>query len=437
GTVVYGLSKEDVVRTVEEYEPDIVGLSWIFTTLDGVLQPLAESIKAASPHTALVFGGTHATVMAEQLVREPFVDYVIRGEGDYAFLRLVEYLEQKRPIEEVNNLTWLENGRVRSTPQEFIQDLDELPLPARHLLDMEGYLRIGRMQGLFKKGARATTLITSRGCPARCVFCSIHSVWGRRFRAHSTERVLEEMHELHDKYGIRHLLFEDDNLTFDRKRAEAIFQGMIEREFRFSWTTPNGVAMWRLDDHLLELMRDSGCYWLSLGLESGDPETLSKVIRKPLRFDRVEGITRACKRLGIRTTALFVLGLPGETLESMRRSMKYAEDMDVDSIAISVATPYPGTPLYKICEENGYLVEDFQMGKLMTRIGQIRTPEFGPEDIQNLVNRTLLRRALKHPAGTLRRIFDKFRASPATTLGFVVKRAASGILNRSPSRGCN
>ncbi|MBN1813533.1 MAG: cobalamin-dependent protein [Anaerolineae bacterium] len=426
--IVYGLSIKHLLHIIGEYQPDVIGISCVFSTLDGIVKNLAKCIKREFPKTVIVLGGTHATVMAEQLVCEPFIDYVVRGEGDYAFPKLVEHLEQKRPVETVDNLTWLDNGQIHSTPQEFVQDIDKLPLPARHLLNMEGYIRIGHLQGLTKKGARATTLITSRGCPAKCVFCSIHAVWGRKFRAHSPEYVLNEMQQLRDEYGIEHLVFEDDNLTLDRARAEAIFRSMMDRNF-FSWTAPNGVALWTLDDSLLTLMRDSGCYWLNLGVESGDPETLREIIHKPLQLSKIDQVVGACKRLKIPTTAFFVIGLPGETIQSMKRSMRYAENLDVDSLCISVATPYPGTSLYGICEQEGFLIEGFRLDNLMTKIGQIRTPEFGPEDIQNILSKTLIRHSLKHPFGALRRITDRFRASPTATASFIAKRIVSALLN--------
>ena len=422
GTVIYGMPIADLIDIIGEYKPNVVGISCMFSTLDSIVKKLSENIKKKFPEIIIVLGGTHATVMAEQLIRKPFIDYIVRGEGEYSFQELIEHLEKKRQIETVSNLTWLDNGEIRCTPQKFIQDIDKLPFPARHLLNMEGYIKIGHMQGLTRKGVRATTLITSRGCPAKCIFCSIHAVWGNKFRAHSQEYTLNEMQHLRKKYRIEHLLFQDDNLTLDKTRAEAIFKGMINRKLNFSWTAPNGIAVWALNDSLLALIRDSGCYRLTLGVESGDPATLRKIIRKPLRLNKVGQIVKTCSKLKIHTTAFFVIGLPGETMQSMKRSMRYAENLNVGSLCISIATPYPGTPLYEICKREGYLVQDFQLEKLMTQIGQIRTPEFSPEEVEDLLNKTLIRHSLKHPLGVLRRIAEKFKAAPKETFFYIVKR---------------
>ncbi|HDH05320.1 MAG TPA: radical SAM protein [Nitrospirae bacterium] len=430
GIRTYGLSKREIIHIIEEYQPSVIGISAIFSTLDSIIRELSRDIKETFPEVKIVVGGTHATVMAEELICEPSIDYVIRGEGEYAFLGLVEYLEMKRQIDEVNNLTWKENGEIRSTPQQFIEDIDQLPRPARHLLNIEGYIKIGRMHGSPEKGVRAATLITSRGCPAKCIFCSIHSVWGRTFRGHSPEYVLNEMQELREQYKINHLLFEDDNLTFDRNRAVSIFQGMIDRKYNFSWTTPNGVAVWALNDYLLKLIKESGCCWLTLAVESGDPETLAKIIKKPLRLDKVILIVKTCRKLKIHTNAFFVIGLPGETMESIQRSMTFAEDLDVDSIIISIAAPYPGTSLYEQCKEKGYFVEDFQITNLSPRIGQIKTTEFSPKDLVDIVNRTFMRRVFKHPIGTLRRVYGKFKVAPMTTFSLVTKKFILGIVSQ-------
>lgn len=427
GTMIYGMPIPQLINFIGECKPNVIGISCMFSILDSIVKEISRDIKGKFPEMTIVLGGTHATVMADQLIREPFIDYIVRGEGEYAFLQLIEYLDNKRKIDTVRNLTWIENSKIRTTPQDFIQDIDQLPLPARHLLNLEKYIRIGHRDGLTKKGVRTTTLITSRGCPARCIFCSIHSVWGYKFRPHSQEFTLNEIRHLQEQYGIEHLIFQDDNLTLDKNRAEAIFTGMIESKRHLSWTAPNGIAIWALDDNLLGLIKKSRCYRLVLAVESGDPVTLKEIIHKPLQLEKVNQIIKTCKDLKIPTTAFFVIGLPGETIQSMKRSMRYAENLGVGSLSISIASPYPGTPLYEICKREGYLIEDFQIDKLTTRIGQIRTSDFSPEDVEKLLNATLLRHGLKHPLSVLRRIVEQFKADPRETFFSIIKRISQAI----------
>jgi len=424
-TVLYGLPKTEILRRATDFSPELVGISCPFSNLHNVVLELCRDLKHRLPNATIVLGGTHATVLAEELVLDANVDFVVRGEGEIAVSNLIEHLEGKLSLEQVSGLVWERDGEVQSIPQEFISDIDKLSFPARRLLNMEGYKRIGFLQGVTKPGTSATTMITSRGCPALCVFCSIHSVWGRKFRAHSAEHVLEELQHLREEFGIKHIVFEDDNITFDRERARKIFQGMIERNYRFTWSAPNGVAVWCLDEDLLKLMFESGCSVLHLGIESGDPETLKNIIHKPLRLEKVVEIINLCRRIGIQTHAFFVIGLPGETMDAMMRSMKFAESLDVDRISVAIATPYPGTELYEICRTEGYIPEPLDMSKLMTRVGQITTPEFSPPDVEALASSTYLRFAIRHPLRTVKRFGERFLLDPKETSEFVIRRLAS------------
>ena len=433
GLIAYGLAPEEIVSAVLDYQPSVVGISCLFTVCAPIVERLSELIKEHFPSVKIVLGGTHPTVCAEDLIQKDYVDFVVRGEGEHAFLELLNHLqgtsETSRSFREVCNLTYRESGRIVSTPQQFIRNLDELPTPARHLLNMEFYIEKGLMQGLADRGSRATTMITSRGCPARCVFCSIHSVWGYRYRAHSPNYVLDEVAEIKRLYGVSQIIFEDDNLTLNRRRAEEIFRGMKERKLDLHWTTPNGVALWALNESLLRMMKEAGCVWLTVAFESGDQETLKNIIRKPLNLVKAAELVNICRKIRLPTTAFFVIGFPGETNESMKRSMRFAEDLPVDSISVMIATPYPGTELMNICVQGGYLAKEYQRDKLHVRVGQIVTPDFQPRDVELLASRTMLRRALKHPFGTLRRLWRKFYRSPSDTLRFILTRVREAVLH--------
>lgn len=425
GATVYGLPKKEILEKIMSCRPHVLGIACVFSTLHQIVLDLCRSIKAVFPQVKIVLGGTHATVWAKEILENSNVDYIVQGEGENSMLGLIEHLEGERAIENVNGLCWKKSGKIMMNPQVFIANIDELPLPARHLLPMERYSKIGMLQGITQRGVSATTVITSRGCPASCVFCSIHAVWGHKFRAHSAGYVLNELRSLQRDFGISHIVFEDDNITFDRKRAFEIFSGMVDGNMRLSWSAPNGVAVWCLDEVLLRVIRESGCRVLYLAFESGDQETLKNIIHKPLSLEKSLEIIEACRRLKIRTQAFFVIGFPGETKEAMKRSMRLAERLSVDRISIAIATPYPGTELYEICKREGYLTEDFDVVKLMTRVGQIRTGEFGPKDVERLASLTYIHFALRHPLKTLRRLVERLQVDPWQTASFIVKRLVS------------
>lgn len=420
---IYGLRNEEIIKRIKDFGPQVIGISCVFSTLHNIVIALSTSIKEAFPEIKIVLGGTHATVFAEELIVNPAVDFIIKGEGEYAMAGLLDYLSGRISLEEVDNLVWKHGGLIKSNPQKFIQDIDKLPFPARHLLNMAAYKKIGLLQGLTRPGVSATTVITSRGCPASCIFCSIHSVWGHKFRAHSADYVLNELEYLKDGFGIKHVLFEDDNLTYDKRRAESIFSGIIKRKFEFTWTAPNGIAVWCLDEVLLKLIKNSGCSNLFLAIESGDPETLKNIIHKPLSLEKTTEVIEICYRLGIRTQAFFVVGLPGETMSSMHKSMAFAKRLNVDRISIAIATPYPGTKLYDICKENGYLNKNFNVTKLITRTGQIHTSEFCAFDVEKLVSITYLGFSVFHPIKTIKRLIERIQADWRQTLYFIFRRS--------------
>lgn len=423
GGIGYGASPEALIEEMESFAPDLVGISCIFTISSQISIDVAKVIKERFPQTPIVFGGTHATVNSHSMAAVPGVDYVVRGEGEDAVVQLADHLAGDRDICEVSGLTYRVAGEIKENKQQFIQDLDKLPRPARDLLDMETYFSIGRMQGMSPgMRKRITPMITSRGCPAQCIFCAIHAVWGRKFRAHSAAYVIEEISELRDKWGVEHLLFEDDNLTFDKDRAVSIFQGLLDTDIHMTWDTPNGVALWRLDEKVIRLMKQTGCQLMSVAIESGDQETLYNIIKKPLNLKKAEKVILAARDIKLRTSAFFVVGFPGETMERIKKSLDYAVSIPTDSIALMIATPYVGTRLYEQCKENGYLVEDFDPYNLYPRKGQIITDEFTPDELDKLVSQTHLRRAFRFPLNTMRRVYEKFSGDKRSFLEFIYRR---------------
>jgi magnesium-protoporphyrin IX monomethyl ester (oxidative) cyclase len=284
---------------------------------------------------------------------------------------------------------------------------------------MDKYFAINRPHGTVAHRSPNTSLITSRGCPARCVFCSIHTVWGRKFRARSPENVLGELELLVRDYGVREVHFEDDNLTFDRARAKAIWNGMIERKLDLAWAAPNGLATYTLDEELLELMRASGCYRLHLAVESGDPDVLRDIIHKPLRLDMVTRVVSAARRLGLAVDAFFVVGFPGETLAQIRRTFAFARSLDVDSASLFIATPYPGTELEAICRAEGYLPPETSFDALRVRRGSISTSEFTGAELERMVTRELLWQKLRlvtRPSVFVERVVARAWRDPRWTL---------------------
>jgi magnesium-protoporphyrin IX monomethyl ester (oxidative) cyclase len=296
----------------------------------------------------------------------------------------MEYLNERYKIEDIDGIAYRRNGDVVvQQKQHFILDLDSLPYPARDLLHIEKYYKFPAHGD--KITERYASLLSSRGCIANCIFCSVRNLWGKDFRMRSASNVLDEITLLTEKYEIKEIHFEDDNLTANKKRAYEIFNGIIERNLNIYWCLANGIALYTLNEDLLEVMKKSGCYSLGLAIESGSQEVLNKIIKKPLNLKKVKPLIKKIKELQIRTSAFFIIGFPGETKEQIYQTLNFASEIEVDYVVFYIATPFPGTQLYEIAlRENVLISDNFDFSDLRWSKGNIITKEFTPEELEKI-----------------------------------------------------
>jgi len=385
----YGLSVEEIVKRVEEFGADVVGVSCLFSSQFLVVRDIVNEVKRRFPEVITVIGGTHPSFLPEDSFgRIEGLDFVVLHEGEESFLRLLDSLVRGYGWEEIDGLAWREDGGVRvNEKRSWIRDLDDLPFPARDLLPMERYFEINIPFMFFSRSSRNISFITSRGCPYRCRFCSSCYHWGRRIRYRSVESVLEELEELVVRYGIEEVKFEDDNLMANVGRAKEIFRGMIDRGLKLHWNMPNGVMIKALDDdELLGLMRDSGCYEVILAFESGDQYVVDHIIRKPLDLEKARGIVRKVKGYGIDAHAFFIVGFPGERMEQIERTFEYARSLDLDKAYFFIFNPLPGSELYDECIEKGLFKQEDLYIENYSMMG-ITTEEFEPSILRRLIHK--------------------------------------------------
>jgi radical SAM superfamily enzyme YgiQ (UPF0313 family) len=195
--------------------------------------------------------------------------------------------------------------------------------------------------------------------------------------------VLKEIEFLIETYGIKELLIEDDNFTFNKERTIKILDGIIEKKWDISWTTPNGIAIFALDANVLEKIKKSGCNSITLAIESGSQRVLTQIIKKPLKISKVEEVVKEAKRVGLKTKAFFMLGIPGETKEEMDQTLDLARKVGVDWSGFSITTPLPGTELNDICIENNYVDANMNSNEIQFSSGRIHTEEFDEEYVNN------------------------------------------------------
>lgn len=371
-----GLEYEAISGRIPK-DTGIIGITAPFTNHAIIVRELSAILKRDHPDATIVLGGIYPSTLPKKALTEG-VDYVVKGEGEIPLERLAKGDDPR----DTKGVWFRDNSGVvvDGGTADMVEDLDNIPHPARHLLPMEKYFRLS---GRGRVGERAATVFTTRGCPFDCTFCSIHPVYGRKWRARSPENVLDEIRQLKENYSIEHIEFEDDNLTLDIRRAEAIFDGMLGMGLK--WSCSNGLRVDKLDERLLVKMKDAGCAALHLAIEHGDPEML-KIMDKKLSLSKIKEVTDICFRLGIPTVGFFIFCHPGETRKRFNRGLKFAKYLKkrgMSGVGVHLAQAYPGTRLFKMCEENGWLVHKDTEDRLhFPGDIYIETPDFDAEEVE-------------------------------------------------------
>lgn len=403
-----GLGWAEIKDRIKKSNPDIVGISCSYTSQYAYCVKLASLVKEVNNKTVNVIGGAHPSAMPKEVLENPHIDFVILGEGEHTFTSLIKSLEYKKNIANINGIGYKKGSHILiNKKKDYIQDLDKLPFPARHLFNVEKYFKYGKEHAFYSKAKPSTTLITSRGCTGKCVYCSVHSVFGSVWRARSPSNVEKELEYLKEKYHIKEVHFEDDNLTLDRKRMITICNEMIQKELQLSWTTPNGVSINHLDEELIVKMKQSGCYRLFIGVESGSPRVLEKVIKKDLSLKKTEEIIRLLKKYDISVVGFFIMGLPGESKEDIKKTLRFITSNDFYDISVAIASPYPGTELYMKCKKEG-LIKNNDFSKFNPYHAVISIKELDCKELSKLRNEACLRFQLsKMSKNPLRFFTDK------------------------------
>lgn len=335
----------------------IVGITSTTPTFNSALK-YARMIKSRFPDAFVILGGVHATFKPYDAIKNDFVDAVCVGEGEYTLAEVAERIENERTLEGVRGLIWKENGRiVDNGPREPIMDLDSLPFPAYDLMPIEKYTVLGHKLQHFP-------MITSRGCPFACRYCSSSLFMGRRFRARNAKNVVDEIEWLVEEFDARHIAFGDDTFTLSKRRVIEICDEIKRRGLDVDWSCSSRVDT--INEELLKKMREAGCSAIYYGVESASPDVL-KYYRKRIDLDKVKRAVEMTKRAGIATICSFIIGAPYERKEDMKKTLKFALKLDPDYAQFSVLTPYPGTEIYEEAKQKGLLLsenfDDYTAGK--------------------------------------------------------------------------
>jgi len=419
-----GLTNKEIAARIRHLSPDVVGITISFSGWWKPAYEVASIAKNIDKDVITVLSGLHPSARTADCLKHPNIDFVVIGEPEETMFELVDVLEQDnlKDLKNVSGIAFVkDDGTIFTEPRPPIRDLDSLPFPARHLLPMDKYFAAveeNHLRGEISKPW--TTMLTSRGCPHNCVFCSVHIVMGRKWRGRSAENVVDEIEQLVHNYHIKQIDFGDDNMTLDKKRMESICDLIVKRGLDIEWFTPNGVRADTLDEELLTKMKASGCKKIRIAPESGVQRVVNQIVKKNLDLEDVEKALVLSKKVGIKVGCFFVIGLIGEKKEDIEETIIYAhklKKMGADAFYFSYATPLYGTELYEQAKRGGFLRDVFSDEALAEAQPLIETPEFTAEDLRelctraNLVNATFtrdkLKKAIRDPKKAIKILFRK------------------------------
>ena len=415
---IIGMSPRQIRDEIKKQNPDVVGISNPFTSQVENATKICDIAKGVNPKIPTVVGGPHVSAVPSQFLQEVAnADIVVIGEGEYAMLDTVNHLQNRKKLNSVLGIAFRDGKNILQTPpRPFLKNLDELPYPAYRLVNMEQYLEPKKIEYRSFQD-RAISMVTSRGCPFNCCFCSVHLHMGQPFRAHSPHYVINHIEHVVKKFRVKTIFFEDDNLTLDTKRFETICDKIIQRGINVKWETPNGVRADCLNPTLLKKMKKSGCQSLFFGIESGDQDILYNVIGKSLDLLKVIDVAKTCKEIGLKTGAFYIIGFPGEKKEEMLKTIEFALRLRVDfdvGMHLFVATPSIGTRLYQECKQKGYIKENltprsFAEARQAQGLPLIETADFTASEVKEIASSAIKRYKhlsllshIKNPGKTLR-----------------------------------
>jgi len=345
-----------IKKEIKNFNPDIVGISATTQHIREALT-IAKISKKINPDCPTILGGTHPTFRSKELLeKNPYVDIIVRGEGEETFVELLENIG-KKDLRGVKGISFKIDGKViENENRKLIEDIDSIPFPAYHLFSMDKYRTTLRDMGIFgEPGQRYGAVLTSRGCPFNCIFCTNTLIGGKKWRGRSPENVIEEIKLLKDKYKCGVIEFLDSTFTIDKKRAIRICQLINEEGIDIKLLVQTRVDLF--DEDIALALKKAGCVMILFGFESGVQKTLD-YLNKGFKLEDSERAVKIAKAAGFHPAGFFIVGVPGETKIMVDKTIAFAKKLDLKYTGFTLFTPYPGTKVYDFAKENNLLLTE-------------------------------------------------------------------------------
>lgn len=347
---VLKLGVSGILDVIKKKRFDIVGISCLTPSAPTAFS-IAASIKKYNNRILTVLGNIHATIFAEDILRNEAVDVVVHGEGEHTILELIDAVKENKDFTQIKGVSFKQDGRiVRTPPRELIENLDELPYPAWHLFPYKQYGFLPFVDT--KRHTLSVSISGSRGCLYHCSFCSLPN--SSKYRQRDPKRIVDEIEYLISKYYVRQIGFVDPMFPFYKKQGLEFCEEMVRRKLndKIAWLCETRVDV--VDKELLRAMKAAGCRRIIYGIESGVEELLNNVVKR-FNLEDIRRAIRNTKEVGILTTGLFMIGLPGETREMTQKTINFAKELNVDFAKFAITVPYPGSQLYDSLTKSGKL----------------------------------------------------------------------------------
>jgi len=338
------ISYQKTISQIIQAQPDVLVVQDTTPTIYSDIN-LVKKVKEELPQTKVVFMGLHSTVRPQDVLG-PYVDFAIQNEPEYTLAEFVQSLVDNSSVEDIKGLSYRQGTQVKNNPlRDLPKDIGEIPFPARELL--QNHLYVNPMTG-----KPFTILKTSRGCPYKCTYCTAVPYNGAAWRSRSAESILSEIQEVVKKYHVTDFLFHSDTFNLDKNLVIELCRRINEENLKITWMSNCRVD--RFDEPIARAMKESGAQIVAFGVESGSQKMLNNM-KKGATLEQAEKALETCKKVGLKAITYFVLGLPGETHETIDATIRFAIKLDAHIAQFFIATPFPGTEFYNMAKENGWL----------------------------------------------------------------------------------
>ena len=404
--VMIGQTDDKIGKVISDFSPDIVAISVLFSNLLESAHNIAKITKKVKKDTIVILGGNHISSAVSDYkigqldknsglpdyikdLENDHFDCAMTGEGEFSFLEFVNNSINGDDISKTPGLVKRSKPKKYSiNPPTRVHDLGALPRPARHLVDMEAYFKIGAFHSAKSRSKRVLSVMCSRGCPEKCTFCSTPAMWGSNIRWRSTNHIMEEVKNDVKDYKIGELQFDDDTITVNKKNLYSLCEEL--EKLGLPWCTPNGTKVnyhFGKQEEMYKVMYESGCYQITLACESGVQRVLDDIIHKRLPLETIYPSIENAKKAGMLVHTFWIVGYPGETYEEIQKTIDFAMNSGADSYSFAILSPLPGTPVYrKVIKENlwwaGRSLDDMLFRSSLVKVDGFN----GPDEFEKYVN---------------------------------------------------